>query len=55
MTKTCPECVLDFLMRCIVEYNRIKKKKKRLSDSKELASAVDFPKVTPCYMEVYQE
>lgn len=27
MTKTCPESVLDFLMRCIVEYNRIKKKK----------------------------
>ena len=40
-------------MYCRIQQNQ--EKKKRLSDSKELASAVDFTKVTPCYMEVYQE
>lgn len=39
-------------MYCRIQQNQ---EKKRLSDSKELASAVGFPKVTPCYMEVYQE
>lgn len=34
--KTHPECFLNFLMWYIIEYNRVKKKKCRLDNIKEL-------------------
>ena len=42
-------------MYCRIQQNPEKNNNNKDLVTVELASAVGFPKVTPCYMEVYQE